>query len=193
MSQVASKALPRAGASDEDDLLRLLWELPRLWRAAMDKRLKPLGLSEAKWRTVLMLSRDGDDMSQVELASLLGIEAPSLARLLDRLAKDGWIERRAAANDRRVKTIHLLPKASGVIKKIDTVIFAMRKEALRDISKAEISACAKTLRKIRGRTESESSQQLRAQSMRPHNAKAHHVRTNNVTIVRRVPAQVEKS
>jgi len=152
MSRPASKAFPQAGASDEDDLLKLLWELPRLWRAAMDKRLKPLGLSEAKWRTVLLLSRDRDGVSQVELASLLGVEAPTLARLLDRLAKDGWIERRAAASDRRIKTIHLMPKASGTIKKIDTVIFAMRKEAMQGFTKTEISACAKTLRKLRDRT-----------------------------------------
>ena len=68
------------------------------------------------------------------------------------MAKDGWIERRAAANDRRIKTIHLLPKASGTIKKIDAVIFAMRKEALHGFSKAELSACANTLRKLRDRT-----------------------------------------
>lgn len=152
MTSIASKAFPRAGASPEDDLLKLLWELPRLWRAAMDRRLKPLGLSEAKWRTVLLLSRGTGDVSQVELASLMGVEAPSLARLLDRLAKDGWIERRTAANDRRIKTIHLLPKASGVIKQIDTVIFEMRKEMFRELSKTEIAACAKTLRKLRDRT-----------------------------------------
>ncbi len=154
-SRPLSKAFPRAGASPEDDLLKLLWELPRLWRAAMDKRLKPLGLSEAKWRTVLLLSRGSGETSQVELAALLGIEAPSVARLLDRLAKDGWIERRTAENDRRIKTVHLLPKASGVIKKIDTVIFAMRREILRNLSQTEIASCTKTLRKIRTNTEPE--------------------------------------
>jgi MarR family transcriptional regulator for hemolysin len=157
-----SKAFPRDSASVEDDLLKLLWELPRMWRAAMDKRLKPLGLSEAKWRAVLHLSRSSPDISQVELASLLGIEAPTLARLLDRLAADGWLERHAAARDRRVKTIHLLPKASGIIKQIDTVIFAMRKEVLRDLSRTEILACTKTLQKIRGRTELDTSPDLPA-------------------------------
>jgi len=152
-SSTSSKAFLRIDASVEADLLRLLWELPRMWRATMDKRLKPLGLSEAKWRTVLLLSHGAPDISQVELASLLGIEAPTLARLLDRLAADGWIERRAVAHDRRVKTIHLLPKAAGVIKRIDAVIFAMRKEVLRGISKAELGQCANVLRKMRARVE----------------------------------------
>jgi MarR family transcriptional regulator, transcriptional regulator for hemolysin len=149
MSQRASNPAPRASAQIEEELLRLLWELPRMWRAAFDRRLKPLGLSEAKWRTVLVLSHGAPNISQIELANLLGIEAPSLARLLDRLAADGWIERRSAAHDRRVKTIHLLPKASSVIKKIDAVISIVRREALREISVSEMAACSKTLRKMR--------------------------------------------
>jgi hypothetical protein len=50
----------------------------------------------------------------------------------------------------------------------------------------------KTLRKIRGRTESDTAQQLRTQNMRPHNAKAHNARTHNVTIVGRASARAEK-
>jgi MarR family transcriptional regulator for hemolysin len=147
------ETLSKRGASNEDELLKLLWEVPRLWRAAMDKRLRPLGLSEAKWRTVLLLARADHPVSQIELANLLGIEAPSLARLLDRLGADGWIERQTAVHDRRVKTIHLLPKASGVIKKIDAVIVAVRREVLCDVSGAEVLACTRTLKNIRDRVE----------------------------------------
>lgn len=137
-----------------------------MWRTAMDRRLKPLGLSQAKWRTILWLSRGSGDVSQVELAQLLGIEAPTLARLLDRMAADGWIERRAANNDRRIKTIHLLAKASSLIKTIDAVLFEMRKEALRNISKAEIRACANTLEKIRTGVELDAAARLRSTTMR---------------------------
>jgi len=136
------------GVPDEAAVLRLVWEIPRFWRLAMDRRLKPLGLSEAKWRTVLHLSRGPADMSQAELASRMNIEAPTMARLLDRLAADGWIERRAAPNDRRVKTIHLLAKASGVIREIDRTMIATRKEVLAGISRAELQACLKTLHRI---------------------------------------------
>jgi MarR family transcriptional regulator, transcriptional regulator for hemolysin len=132
-------------------MLRLLWEIPRFWRAAMDRRLKPLGLSEAKWRTVLHLSRGPADMSQTELASRLSVEAPTLARLLDRLASDGWIERRAAANDRRIKTVHLLPKAAGVIREIDRTMQDTQRDVLRGLSTSELRACVATLDKIRNR------------------------------------------
>jgi len=144
--------VPHSADSSEDVLLRVLWEIPRLWRTAMDRRLKPLGLSEAKWRTVLHLARGPANMNQRELADRLGIEAPTLARLLDRLAADGWIERRADTDDRRVKSIGLLPKASGVIRQIDRAMRDMRAEVLKDMQEKEILASLKVLHVIRDRT-----------------------------------------
>jgi MarR family transcriptional regulator for hemolysin len=138
---------------DKDAPFHLVWEIPRLSRLAMDRRLKPLSLSEAKWRTVLHLSRGPADMSQAELASRLNIEAPTMARLLDRLAADGWIERRAAANDRRIKTIHLLPKASGVIRQINRIVNQIRNELLTGLSRAGLSACLRGLQQIHERAE----------------------------------------
>lgn len=146
----------RATPLDDTALLKLVWEIPRFWRAAIDKRLKPLGLSDAKWRTVLHLSRGPVGMSQAELASRLNIEAPSMARLLDRLAADGWIERRAARSDRRIKTIHLLPKASGVMRQIDRTMRATQEEILAGLSKAALRDCIATLQKIRSRAEAAS-------------------------------------
>ena len=72
----------------------LLGETGRAWRYRLDQRLKPLGLSQAKWITLLKLAGAEDGMTQKELAERLGIESPTLARLLDRMAADGWIERR---------------------------------------------------------------------------------------------------
>jgi len=149
---LAAKSTAAKADFDDDALLRLVWEIPRYWRSAMDRRLKPLGLSEAKWRTVLHLSRSGE-LSQRELANRLNVEAPTLARLLDRLAADGWIERRADAHDRRVKTIHLLPKASGVLRQIDRTMRDTRAEILDGLSRTELRACIRTLQKVRVRAE----------------------------------------
>ena len=78
----------------------LLGEVSRDWRRRLDERLKPLGLSQAKWRALLHLSF-GDGISQRELSERIGIEGPTLVGLLDRLAKDGYIERRESRDDRR--------------------------------------------------------------------------------------------
>ena len=145
-----SKRAPAPNAND-GQFLRAVFEIPRFWRTAMDRRLKPLGLSEAKWRTVFHLAHGPTGMSQRELANRLNIEAPTLAKLLDRLAADGWIERRTASNDRRVKTIHLSPKAAGVRRQIDRTMSEMRAAVLRGISATDFQTCIAVLEKIRAR------------------------------------------
>ena len=119
----------------------------------MDRRLKPLGLSEAKWRTMLHLARGPAKMNQRELADRLGIEAPTLARLLDRMAADGWIERRADTDDRRAKYICLLPKASSVIRQIDRAMREMRAEVMNGLPAKDISASLRVLKVMRERTD----------------------------------------
>jgi len=39
----------------------------RAWRQKLDERLKPMGLSQAKWRTLMHLSLAGDALTQAEL------------------------------------------------------------------------------------------------------------------------------
>lgn len=136
---------------DTTELPQLAAEIVRCLRATIDRRLKPLGLSDARWRAMFQLARGPGDLSQVELAARLNIEAPTVARLLDRLAADGWIERRTSSTDRRIKTVHLLPKGTDIIQQIDHTIMASREEVLSGLSATELRACIRTLRKIRDR------------------------------------------
>lgn len=148
VSMPASQTPPPPGAME---LPRLAAEIVRCLRTTIDRRLKPLGLSDARWHAMHQLSHGPADMSQAELASRLGIEAPTLARLLDRLAADGWIERRASSSDRRIKTVHLLPKGTAVIGQIDHTISAAVEELLIGLSANELKQCILTLQKIRER------------------------------------------
>ena len=62
----------------EDNLGILVGETARLWRYALDQRLQPLGLSQAKWLVLLHLSRE-NGLMQKQLARRVGIEPPTLA------------------------------------------------------------------------------------------------------------------
>ncbi len=44
-----------------------------------------MGLSQAKWRTLMHLSIAGDALTQAEIAARLGVEEPSVVTLLHRL------------------------------------------------------------------------------------------------------------
>ena len=57
----------------------------RRWRKLLDERLKDLGVTQARWTTMVYLQQGGEGLTQRELARLMAIENPTLVRLLDSL------------------------------------------------------------------------------------------------------------
>lgn len=131
----------------------LLHSTGRAWRLKLDERLKPMGLSQAKWRTLLHLSLAPGALTQAEIASRLGIEEPSLVTLLHRLEDEGWVVRRSASHDRRCKTVHLGRRAQRVIAQINSAAANLRHELLADISTLELQTCMRVLTRIRDKAE----------------------------------------
>src|SRR5438132_4449080 len=132
-------------ASDYETIGPLLHGTARAWRLKLDERLKPMGLSQAKWRTLLRLSMSPGPLTQAEIASHLGIEEPTLVTLLHRLEGDRWVARKNASHDRRCKTVHLTRRAQRVIEEINDEAFKLRHELLDDISPAEMRTCNRVL------------------------------------------------
>ena len=132
----------------------LLFGTARAWRTNLDRRLRPLGLSQGKWRTLIHLSQAGDKpLTQKEIAERMGVEEPTLAGLLDRLQKDGWIERRESPNDRRCKLVHLQRRSNPVLDEIFNTAHGLRHELMEDISPDDLETCVRVLRHIREKAE----------------------------------------
>ncbi|HYG87344.1 MAG TPA: MarR family transcriptional regulator [Azospirillum sp.] len=130
-----------------------LQDTARAWRLKLDQRLRPLGLSQAKWRALVLVDRAGDGVTQKELAELLGVEGPTLVRLLDRLEADGWVERRMCAHDRRSRRIHLSQNARAMLAKIEAVAANLRRELLSGMPGDDLAALHRMLRDIRRRVD----------------------------------------
>lgn len=134
----------------------LLHGTARAWRLQLDRRLKPLGLTQAKWRTLLHLSIADQPITQSEIAARLGIEEPTLVTLLHRLERGGWVARKSAAHDRRCKTVHLGQRATRVIKQITAAADKLRHELLADISPAELKICMRVLERVQDKAQEQS-------------------------------------
>lgn len=106
--------------------------LSRAWRAELDRRLAGLGLSQARWLVLLHLARTTQKPTQGELANSVGVENPTLARLLDGLEAQQLIERQIDPGDRRIKKIALTTPA---------IATSLRREIFADISEADIQHC----------------------------------------------------
>ncbi len=120
----------------------------RLWRAEVDRRLLPFGLTEAKWFTLLSLSRLQQPVTQQELADAVGVRGPTLVRTLDWLESEGLIERRPGQVDRRSKLVHLTAKAAPVLEKIETTTTAVRAEIFSGISENEVTTCLRVFEQL---------------------------------------------
>src|SRR5438309_9594861 len=86
------------------------------------------GITVAQSKVLGWLSHDGE-LSQAELAERMRIEPPTLAGILDRMERDGWIERRPAPADRRRKVIRPTKKVDPVWNKIVQCARAVRARA----------------------------------------------------------------
>jgi len=76
------------------------------------------GLTDATWRPLLHLHILGEDIRQKDLAASLGIEGPSLVRLIDILITKDLIERSEDVSDRRAKLLRLAPKGLKLVDRI---------------------------------------------------------------------------
>jgi MarR family transcriptional regulator for hemolysin len=125
----------------------------RLWRQRLDERLRPLGLSQAKWAALYRLARLERAPTQAELAAELGVEGPTVARLLARLEASGHIERRPSPADRRLKVVHLTARARGEAARIDRIAGKLRAELLLGLDPAAVEATWQVLHELQHRLE----------------------------------------
>ena len=84
-------------------------------------------------------------LKQSELADLLDLQPISLTRLLDRLADNGLIERRADPNDRRANRLYLKPAARPLLDRLSDLGAVMMETVLDGISPASIERMLKEL------------------------------------------------
>lgn len=121
----------------------------RMIHRAMNQELAPRGITYRQAQILSTLVREGA-VTQVALAEWMGIEPPTVVRILDRMERDGWISRVANPNDRREKLVRIESKASRAWEQVVAVFLKLRAVAERGLSKQELQALRGLLEKIEG-------------------------------------------
>lgn len=119
----------------------LLALLARSWRGELDRRLAHLGLSQARWLVLLHLARMPEPPTQRELAQSVGVEGPTLARLLDSLENQEFVRRQLVPEDRRAKKIVLTERAQPLIEQIEMISSQMHHDLLSGINDEDLQRC----------------------------------------------------
>jgi MarR family transcriptional regulator for hemolysin len=119
--------------------------IARRLRQAVDSELGAYGLTEATWRPLAYVGRLGEGVRQRELAAALGIEGPSLVRLLDNLERRGLIERREHKGDRRVRGIYLTLPGRELQRRVLRISNTVQQRLLAGVDPDDLSTCERVL------------------------------------------------
>ncbi|NVD38328.1 MarR family transcriptional regulator [Ensifer sp. HO-A22] len=129
------------------ELFDALAMVNRKLRAVFDARVKERGLTLPRARALFALTKK-DGLNQRELADELDIETPTIVRLLDGMEKQGFIERRVEATDRRAKQVHMTELGRTIADEILRLADEIRAEVLLGVDADEVAAALKVVRTI---------------------------------------------
>lgn len=127
----------------------LVGDVARLLRKDFNQRARDVELSLTQCRALCYLARH-EGINQARLADLLEIQPITLARLLDRMASAGWIERRPDPVDRRAHRLYLAERAWPLIDRAQALAAETRHEALSGLADDEKETLMRLLLKVHG-------------------------------------------
>ena len=134
-------------APEEKSFGFLVHDVARLMSKRFDQQARELRLSLAQCKALNQIQQN-EGIHQARLAELLEIEPISLARLLDRMAAAGWIERKSDPTDRRAWRLFLTEQALPIFDNIKELSLDLREQALAGLSPDEVQQLMAMMRRI---------------------------------------------
>ncbi len=113
--------------------------------AALSKAGVELTVTQAG---ILFLLKHKDMRTMSELGEVFDIDNSAVTRLVDRLEKNGIVERRTAPEDRRAYLVHMTAKGLESLEKAKKIIMSVNEELRRGFTPEEVEAYKKILRSI---------------------------------------------
>jgi MarR family transcriptional regulator, organic hydroperoxide resistance regulator len=117
------------------------------YRVRAGGQLSRIGLHSGQESLLKALAGD-DGMSMSDLAATLGVQPPTITKMISRLAAQDYVERRASSGDGRQAEVFLTERGKRTIATIDKVWKRMEKTALADIEDKDRKRLRKLLRQV---------------------------------------------
>lgn len=132
----------------EADLLFLIYDAAQQVRRLADKRARRHGMTRAQWAVLARLERE-PGTTQSRLAALTDVEPITIGRLVDRLERNGLIERLPDPRDRRVWRLKLTPKAGPILKQIATFRHELHEQMSEGLDPKSLEGLIRSLQGVR--------------------------------------------
>lgn len=111
------------------------------------QRLKDTGITRVQW-IALYYIKNNTEISQRDLSYFMNIKDSSVGRLIDRMERDGWVERKSSESDRRVTYIKLTAEGDKLISDSIPIGVKFNDDLLEGIDEQELIIYEKVLKKM---------------------------------------------
>jgi len=117
------------------------------YRVRSGSRLARIGLHSGQ-ESLLKALEENDGQSMSDLAAALGVQPPTITKMIARLAAQDYVERRASTGDGRQAMVFLTERGRRSIEGIDRVWKRIEKDATSGIDDKDRKRLRKLLRQL---------------------------------------------
>lgn len=128
-------------------ILGRLQSAARLSRTALAEQLMRQGLYAGQDKIMLALGQE-NGQTPSQLAQKLGVRPPTVTKTINRLAAQGFLEKRGSETDARRAHVFLTENGAEAIRSIERSVRRTEKQALKTLDKKDQKALAKLLARI---------------------------------------------
>ncbi len=114
---------------------------------AFGQRLSESGVTRIQWIALYYLGLYGK-ISQRELSNMMNVKDSSAGRLLDRMERDGLVERVRSHEDRRIVLVQLSEKGKAYREELIPLGVAFNNDLVEGISENDLKVFEKVLTKM---------------------------------------------
>lgn len=131
---------------ESDQLIHMIHQRSRTLSNTLNETLAPFGLSHAQYMVMYVLDTGGPS-TQVHMRKYLQVEAPTIARTIATMERNGWIGKRPG-KDRRTQIIHLTDSTKKILPNVKERVAEAEKRSLMQLSDKDREALHELLGKI---------------------------------------------
>ena len=116
---------------------------------AVAEALKPHGITPTQYNVLRILrGAHPDGYPRGEIASRLIERAPDVTRLIDRLEREGLVERARSSSDRRLSVTRITAGGLDLLERLDLDVNALHDEISARLSRAEVRTLSGLLERL---------------------------------------------
>jgi len=134
-------------ATPSSNVSYLLARVARVHRTVTAQQLAPLGLYPGQ-DVLLGCLWQQDGQTQSELVEQLGVEPPTVTKMVQRLEEGGFVRRRAHPTDRRATVVWLTAAGRKVRPKVQRAITQVNRELFGDLSDRQVATMETLLGRV---------------------------------------------